>query len=59
VSPTTRRRTPGGLGGEVDASALTFGFTVAFLIAAAIFLLGAVCALRTLPVRERVAVPSR
>jgi hypothetical protein len=30
------------LSGGLDASALTFGFTVAFLIAAAILLLGAV-----------------
>jgi hypothetical protein len=49
----------GAESGALDASALTSGFTVAFLIAAAILLLGAVCALRTLPVRERVAVPSR
>jgi EmrB/QacA subfamily drug resistance transporter len=40
--------------GAVDASALTAGFTVAFLIAAAILVLGAVCAVRMLPAREGV-----
>jgi EmrB/QacA subfamily drug resistance transporter len=37
--------------GALDASALTAGFTVAFLIAAGILLLGAICAVRTLPAR--------
>jgi EmrB/QacA subfamily drug resistance transporter len=44
--------------GAVDASALTSGFTVAFLIAAAILLLGAFCAVRTLPAREARVIPS-
>jgi EmrB/QacA subfamily drug resistance transporter len=44
--------------GAVDASALTAGFTVAFLIAAGILLLGAICAVRTLPARESRVIPS-
>jgi MFS family permease len=37
--------------GAVDASALTSGFAAAFLIAAGIVALGALCAVRTLPAR--------
>jgi hypothetical protein len=52
------RRSCGWGDGALDATALTAGFAVAFLIAAGILLLGAICAVRTLPARESRVIPS-